>query len=130
MAHKVLIVDDDRAIAQLAGVWLRAAGYELEIAYDGEAGLAAARATSPDAILLDIRMPKMDGFEVHRELKKDERLAHVPVIFLSANAQETARQRALEGGAKQFISKPYESADLIGAVRRVIAQAPKPPIPV
>lgn len=120
MTAKVLIVDDDRAIAQLTAIWLRAAGYEVMVAYDGRSALAAAAARRPDLVLLDIRMPDIDGFEVNRQLRADPGLGGIPVIFLSAHVQEAARKEALAVGASAFLAKPYETADVLAAVQRAI----------
>ena len=120
MSRRMLVVDDDRAIAQLAAVWLRAAGFEAQVAYDGESALAAARAQRPDAILMDLRMPRLDGLAVQALLRKDPHLADVPVVFLTANVQEAARHRAMAGGAKGFLTKPYDARDLIIAVNRAM----------
>lgn len=121
MAKRLLIIDDDRAIAQLTALRMRAAGYAVDLAFNGIAGLARAQAAPPDAILLDIRMPDLDGFEVYARLKADTRLAGTPVIFLSANVQETARKQAIAAGAAAFLAKPYEIAHIIDAVERAVA---------
>lgn len=120
MSKRMLVVDDDRAIAQLAGVWLHAAGFEAELAYDGESALAAAKVRPPDAILLDLRMPGIDGLTVQHRLRQDARLARVPVIFLTANVQEAARHEAMVGGACGFLTKPCDPDDLIEVVRRAV----------
>ena len=120
MHETILIVDDDRAIAQLASMWVGGAGYNPVTAFDGNSGLAAAAAHHPRLILLDIRMPDLDGFEVNRRLKKTPDLGEIPVIFLSANAQEAARRQAVAAGARFFLSKPWEPKDLLGAVRAAL----------
>lgn len=124
MPAKVLIADDDRLIAQLTEMWLRHAGFGVIVAYDGQGALNAAAKLNPDVVLLDIRMPKADGFEVLRAIKCDPALGHLPVIIFSAHVQETTRQRALEGGACQFLSKPFEPADLLAAIRDALAGRP------
>jgi len=120
--ERVLIIDDDRAIAALASLWLRAAGYEALEAHDGCSGLAAAIAEHPSLILLDIRMRDIDGFEVNRRLHDIPGLCDVPVFFLSAHAQESARRQALAAGAKRFFSKPYEPSELLRAVQNTLAK--------
>ncbi|MDB5324190.1 MAG: multi-sensor signal transduction histidine kinase [Phycisphaerales bacterium] len=122
MSETILIVDDERAIAQLTALWVTAAGYKPLVAHDGEAALAAAAAHKPQLILLDIRMPNMDGFEVNRRLKLIPELTEIPVIFLSAHAQESARQLAISVGAAAFLSKPYEARDLTTAITTVLAK--------
>ena len=107
------MIDDDQAISLAMFVRLKAAGYEVDLASSGEAGLAKAAGRVPDAIVLDIRMPGIDGYEVCRRLKATPDLAGVPVIFVSANATETTRQKAFEVGGFGFIAKPYESKDVL-----------------
>ena len=120
MPETILIVDDDRAIAQLVAIRMSAAGYKALTASDSKTGLEAAKLHRPDLILLDIRMPEMDGFEFHRRLKEIPEVAQTPVIFISANSQEAARRKALVSGARYFLSKPYEPQELVGAVRAVL----------
>jgi DNA-binding response OmpR family regulator len=120
MPETIMIIDDDRAIAQLTSLWVKAAGFKAIIANDGQSGLLAIERYRPDLILLDIRMPEMDGFEVNRHLRQTPELANIPVIFLSAHAQETTRNESLEGGARCFLSKPYEVKSLTAAIRAVL----------
>jgi DNA-binding response OmpR family regulator len=120
MRERILVVDDERPIAQALAIRLRAGGYEVQCAFDGLSGVAAAVAWRPQAILLDIRMPDIDGFEVHRRLRAHPDLAGTPVIYLSANVQESARQAALAAGAQAFLTKPYESRDVLAAIRSAL----------
>ena len=119
MPKKVLIIDDDQAIAAAMSVRLRAAGLEVVLAPSGEAGLTEAANHPPDVIILDIRMPGIDGYEVCRRLKTTPELADIPVIFVSANATETTRQKAFEVGGSGFISKPYEPKDVLDTIQSV-----------
>jgi CheY-like chemotaxis protein len=121
LSEAILIIDDDRAIAHLTSLRLAAAGHPTVIANGGHAGIEAAAKHRPALILLDIRMPDIDGFEVRRRLQQDEALADIPVIFLSANAHEAAREEAMAAGARAFLSKPCETADLISAVRAAVS---------
>lgn len=118
---RVLLVDDDRDIARGTGIRLRAAGYEVAFAHDGQAGLAAALESRPDAIVLDMRMPVMDGITVLRELRRREETAAIPVVVLSASVVEKGRHRALNLGARYFLQKPYDAEQLLDAVRAAIA---------
>lgn len=122
MHGRVLIIDDDRAIARLIAIWLEAAGHHPIIANDGVRGLELAEAERPDLVLLDIRMPDPDGFEVNARLKASRELGNIPVIFLSANVQDTARKRALASGARAFIEKPFDSRGIIDVVNRVLRE--------
>lgn len=125
MHERVLVVDDERFIAQALTIRLRAAGYDVRWAFDGASGIAIAWEWHPEVILLDIRMPDMDGFEVNRRLRANPRLAATPVIFLSANVQEAARQAALAAGAHAFLTKPYESKDILAAIRSALTRSAK-----
>jgi len=116
---RVLIIDDDQAIPIAMSIRLKAFGYEVDVASSGLVGLAKAADHLPDAILLDIRMPEIDGYEVCRRLKATPELANIPVIFVSANATETTRQKAFEVGGAGFIAKPYEPKDVLDALHSV-----------
>lgn len=83
MPETIMIIDDDRAIAQLTSLWVKAAGFNVIIANDGRSGLDAIKRHRPDLVLLDIRMPEMDGFEVNRRIRNTPDLAEIPVIFLA-----------------------------------------------
>lgn len=120
MHGRVLIIDDEPAIARLIAIWLEASGYKPMMAYDGLRGIEMAKSERPDAILLDIRMPDLDGFEVNARLKSTSLLVDVPVVFLSANVHERARKRALASGATAFIEKPFESQEIIDVVNRIL----------
>jgi CheY-like chemotaxis protein len=121
MPETIMIIDDDRAIAQLTSLWVKAAGFNTIIANDGRSGLEAIARHLPNLILLDIRMPEMDGFEVNCRLRQTPGLSEIPVIFLSAHAQETTRQESLAGGGRCFLPKPYEVKNLIAAIRAVLS---------
>lgn len=136
MASTVLVVDDDRAIAQLTATWLKAAGYRVRIAHCGTDAVKSTLETPPDLILLDIRMPDMDGFEVVEQLRSTAKAKLPPVIFLSANVRENARCRAHACGAAGFLAKPYQADDLwIAAAQAIaslggeVATTPFPPAP-
>lgn len=123
LAKKVLVVDDDEVITTALKTRLCAAGYDTSSAPDGISALKAIQENKPDVILLDIRMPGMDGFEVNRRLKAVPELSDIPVIFLSAHAQEATRQDALAAGAKYFLPKPCDAVQLIAVIEAVIAEA-------
>jgi DNA-binding response OmpR family regulator len=120
MAETIIIIDDDRAIAQLTSIWVKAAGFSTIVSNDGSGGLDAIARHRPDLILLDIRMPEMDGFEVNRRLRRVPELARIPVIFLSAHAQEKTRQESVAAGGRCFLPKPYEAKVLVAAIRAVL----------
>jgi two-component system, cell cycle response regulator DivK len=117
MRPRVLIIDDEIGITRALAVRLQAAGFDTEVANNGTLGVACATARRPEVILLDIRMPDIDGYEVNRRLKSAPELASVPVVFLSANVQDTARQAALSAGAVAYLTKPYDYRQVLDAIR-------------
>jgi two-component system, cell cycle response regulator len=120
VADRVLIVDDERTLARVLGIRFRTAGFTVDTAFNGESGIASAVANMPAAIVLDVRMPDLDGFEVLERLRADPRTCSIPVVFLSANVQDSARSAALAAGAFAYLTKPYEPADVIGVVTRAL----------
>lgn len=116
----ILIIDDDRSGRVLLGSLLAREPYRLEYAEDGPAGLEKARQLEPDLILLDVVMPGMDGFEVCREIRKDARLAEVPVLMLTALEDQESRLLGIEAGADDFITKPYRAPELRARVQTVV----------
>ncbi|HVL32751.1 MAG TPA: response regulator [Actinomycetota bacterium] len=116
-----MVVDDDRVIQQLVEVNLELEGYEVVKAGDGEEALTAIESFNPDLIVLDVMMPRMDGREVCRRIKGNPETQHIPVIFLSARAQDMDVQSGLELGASAYLTKPFDPVDLIETVERVLA---------
>ena len=118
MAHRVLVVEDSAVIQRLITVCLRPAGFEVDTRDDGPAGLEAALSDPPDLLILDVGLPKMDGWQVLERIRSDARTENLRVLVLTAHAQEETRQRADQGGADAFITKPFRPDDL----RRVATQ--------
>jgi CheY-like chemotaxis protein len=112
--RKILIVDDDHQIAMGASVRLRAAGYETVFAHDGSQGIDAAHCEQPDAIVLDVRMPVMDGLACLAELKKHPMTKDIPVVMLSASVVD--EEAALDAGARFFLRKPFAGKLLLEAI--------------
>ena len=115
--QRILIVDDEMDLLTVLKFGLEAEGYEVVTASDGEQGLAAARQLIPDLMVLDLMLPRMDGYKVCRALKFDERYKRIPIFILSARSGETDRRLALELGADEFHTKPYEMRALIERIR-------------
>ncbi|MFI5491120.1 response regulator [Actinoplanes sp. NPDC051859] len=120
---RVLLVEDDPQSAELLKTQLEHAGYQVDLAGTGEAALTAAGAHPPDAIVLDVSLPGMDGFEVLRRLKADERLAGIPVFFATILDE---RQTGLALGAADYFIKPVDQPALLGALARAVANRPAP----
>ena len=117
---KVLVVDDDPVIQRLLQVNFEMEGWTVVIADDGIAGLAAAKQHTPDAILLDVMMPKMDGLAVAAELKADPETARIPVVLLSAKAQAGDLGAGMATGADEYITKPFDPLELLDRVTALI----------
>jgi DNA-binding response OmpR family regulator len=120
MGPKILLVDDDRDITLAVRIQLEKQGYEVLTAGDGEQGLAAAIAHQPAAILLDIRMPKMDGLCTLARLREHGPTQRTPVVMLSASLID--RRRALDLGARYFLDKPCDRDDLVAALHAALAE--------
>jgi DNA-binding response OmpR family regulator len=118
-AASVLIVDDIEANRETVRALLDAEGYQLLEAADGATALRMAAETPPDLVLLDVMMPGMDGFEVCRRLRADARLAEVPVIMLTALDDQASRLQGIEAGADDFVSKPFNRAELRARIRTI-----------
>jgi DNA-binding response OmpR family regulator len=117
-AHpRILVVDDEADLRAVLRLGLEREGYDVVEAEDGEVALARARAEQPDLVLLDLMLPKLDGYRVCRALKFDERYRNLPIFILSARSGESDRKLAYELGADLFLNKPYEMSDLISRIR-------------
>lgn len=114
---KILIVDDNEDSRDLAAKVLRRSGYLVVLAVDGEDALAKAFDEQPDLILMDRSLPKIDGLEVTRRLKREERFKRVPIVALTAHAMSGDREKAFEAGCEGFISKPINVRTLSEQVR-------------
>jgi DNA-binding response OmpR family regulator len=123
-AGRVLIVDDEPFIVETVRFALEQAGYECLVAADGEEAMQIARSAEPGLILLDIMLPKLNGFQVCRLLKFDERYRHIPIIMLTARTQARDRLLGLEIGADEYLTKPFELPELIRAIGRHLPAHP------
>jgi DNA-binding response OmpR family regulator len=117
---KVLVVDDEEYLVELLSVNLEVAGFNVVKAYDGEQGLKQTEAERPDIIILDIRMPGVDGFEVCRRLKADPTTKNIPIIMLSAYVQQADINKGLSLGAETYIKKPFDVQNLIDTVNQIL----------
>lgn len=117
---KILIVEDDRDIVEMVEYNLREEGYVTVSALDGEDGVRLAGSERPDLIILDIMLPVIDGFEVCRTLKSDDKTSQIPIIILSAKSQETDKVVGLELGADDYVTKPFSPRELIARIRAIM----------
>ena len=116
----VLVIDDEAPIRLLCRVNLEAEGMQVIEAADGPSGLEAARAESPDAILLDVMMPGLDGWTVAERLLEDEATRAIPIVFLTARAEARDRARGIDLGGLDYIVKPFNPVELASLVREVV----------
>jgi DNA-binding response OmpR family regulator len=119
---KILIAEDERDIRELITFTLQFAGYQVITTTNGEEAVEAARKEIPDLILLDVRMPKMTGYEACKMIKAEANLEQVPVAFLSAKGQDGEIQEGLEAGAVEYILKPFAPDHLTTRVKAILDQ--------
>jgi CheY-like chemotaxis protein len=118
---RVLVIDDEPAIRNILRSCLEAVGYEVVLADDGLRGIGVARRQRPDAIVLDLMMPVMDGHTVLDVLRADEKTRHLPVIVLSALTQSAVKERCRAQGVASFIAKPFDPSDVADALSDALA---------
>jgi len=123
MAKKVLIIEDEDSLSELIKVNLEACGFCTIQAMDGETGLKKTLAEMPDVIILDIRLPGLNGWEVCRRLKTDSHTRDIPVIFLSASTSKDNESRSKEVGGAIFVTKPFDAALLPKIVDKILCES-------
>jgi DNA-binding response OmpR family regulator len=119
---KILVVEDEAELTRAIQIRLEQVGYEVLIAYDGKEALEKAREENPDLIVLDLMLPKMDGYKVCRMLKFDEKYKKIPVVMLTARAQEKDESLGYEVGADAFITKPFKYQGLLTKIRELLGE--------
>ncbi len=120
MPKTILIVEDEVNLVELLKFRLESKGYNVETAFDGEDGLDKIGKVRPDLIILDIMMPKIDGYEVCRRLKADQKTKDIPIIILTARTQNKDMDQAQAVGADSFITKPFEPTDLLKEIEKLL----------
>lgn len=122
MPKKILVVDDEKDLVETLRFRLEAAGYEVLAAYDGMEGLKIAREKKPDLIILDVMMPKMDGYQVCRMLKFSADFKDTPIIMLTARGQDRDKQTGHDVGADLYMTKPFEGVALMKKITELLAK--------
>ena len=120
MSKKVLIVDDEPNIAISIDFLMRREGFEVLVAHDGEEGLALIRADRPDLVILDVMMPKLDGFEVCKAVRADPTLSGVRILMLTAKGRAAEITKGLSLGADAYIPKPFSTRELVAKVKELL----------
>ena len=119
---KILIAEDERDIRDLVAFTLRFAGHEVFAAANGEEAVEMAPNVNPDIILMDVRMPRMTGYEACKVMKQNPDLRDIPVVFLSAKGQEAEIQQGLDAGAEEYLLKPFAPDQLTSRVKVILAK--------
>jgi DNA-binding response OmpR family regulator len=117
---KILLVDDERNLVELTTMRLESAGYEVIAAYDGAEALDKINQSKPDLIILDLMLPKVDGYEVCTMLKQDGRYQNIPIVLLTAKVQEKDEQLGQECGANAYVRKPFQAKELLETIQRLL----------
>ncbi|MCE5239824.1 response regulator [bacterium] len=124
---RILVVDDERHIVRLVQVNLERAGYEVLTAFDGVEALEKVKNEMPDMVVLDVMMPRMDGFEVLKNLQSDPRFQNIPVIMLTAKAQDADIFKGWASGVSSYLTKPFNPRELLVFVERIFQSMDEPP---
>lgn len=124
---RILIIDDDPAISDLVSINLEMAGYDVQQAVDGIKGQALAVQLQPDLIMLDLMLPKVDGFTVCQRLRRDERTADIPVLMLTALGQIQDKIQGFDSGADDYLTKPFDVEEMLARVRALLRRTDRIP---
>jgi len=123
---KVLVVDDERDVTELVAYHLRSKGFQVETLNDPNGSIGAARSMQPDLVILDVMMPDLNGIQICRMLRVDPKLSRVPVIFLTAKAEQGDRIQGLEIGADDYVCKPFSPKELMLRVQSILRRTAEP----
>ena len=118
--EKILIIEDEAAMSEAIKLRLEANGYSVITALDGQEGLSKARTENPQLIILDIMLPKLDGFHICRMLKFDEKYSKIPIIMLTARSQQKDIEQGTEMGADAYMTKPFKSEALLEKIKSLL----------
>ncbi len=127
MMPRILVIDDDAAIAELVAINLEMAGYEVTHAEDGIKGQALAIQLLPDLIVLDLMLPRVDGFTVCQRLRRDDRTSDIPVLMLTALSQTQDKVEGFNSGADDYLTKPFELEEMLARVRALLRRTDRIP---
>jgi two-component system, OmpR family, alkaline phosphatase synthesis response regulator PhoP len=119
-SKRILICDDDPVILRLLQVNLELEGYEVLLAHHGEKAIEMAAVERPDLVILDIMMPRMDGYQTLQAIKERDETKDIPIVFLSAKAQHTDVEKGRSFGVEDYLTKPFDPSDLIEVVERLV----------
>jgi two-component system alkaline phosphatase synthesis response regulator PhoP len=124
--RRILLVDDEPSIVKMVGKRLEVEGFEVVVAIDGQEALTKAQGEHPDLIILDLMLPKLNGYEVCTMLKQDTRYQQIPIVMFTAKAHEKDEKLGMECGANAFVRKPFRAQELLEHIRRLIEATGQP----
>jgi DNA-binding response OmpR family regulator len=124
VARRVLLAEDEASIAESITFLLERAGFVVSVVTDGRKALDKALAEVPDVMVLDVMLPELDGYEILRQLRANDRVKALPVLMLTAKCQREDREMALKCGADLYITKPFANAEIVSAVRTLAERCP------
>lgn len=124
MAYKILVVDDDKEVVETIKKKLLAEGYEVIEAFDGEEALIKVKETDPDVMLLDLKMPKLNGFEVLKEVRQNYKKKWIPIIIISANADLESAKKSYNLEAEHYLTKPCSMESILRGITTMISLIP------
>lgn len=124
MVNKILVVDDEPNIVLSLEFLMKQAGYQVRTAADGEAALAAVAADCPDLVLLDVMMPRKNGYEVCQAIRENAAYREVRIIMLTAKGRDVEREKGLALGADDYVTKPFSTQEVVDKVRELLAAGP------
>lgn len=119
---RILVVDDETQLVEMLKLRLEANNYQVLCAYDGQEALDKARREKPDLIILDLMLPKIDGYKVCRMLKFDEKYKNIPIVLFTARAQEEDVKLGAEVGAEAYITKPFDPPALLAKIKELLKE--------
>lgn len=117
---RILVIEDEAELVKAVEIRLKSANYEVLVAYDGQEGLEKVKKENPDLIILDLMLPKVDGFKVCRALKFDDKYKHIPIILFTARAQENDKKLGKDVKADAYITKPFDHEALLDKIKELI----------
>ncbi len=126
MKARILLVDDEPSIVKMVGKRLEVEGFDVLVAVDGQEGLTKAQTGQPDLIILDLMLPKRNGYEICTLLKQDTRYQGIPIILFTAKAQEKDEKLGMECGANAYVRKPFRAQELLAKIRELLPSSCSP----
>jgi len=123
---RILLVDDEPSIVKMVGKRLEVEGFDVVVAMDGQEGLTKAQTDRPDLIILDLMLPKLNGYEVCTMLKQDTRFQKIPIMMFTAKAQDKDEKLGMECGANAYVRKPFRAQELLEKIRSLLVASSPP----